>query len=135
LIKAVFLVYCLQVGSSLAFAIDVLRPRPKPGSDMSAAQLVEAERGAGRLLKMLAERSRSAPGASWRVGVSPSIDPVEVAALGGVGEDMVAAATKAAVMTVRFKVEAPTLTGATLALPKIVELEVSGRGGRRGGGV
>jgi hypothetical protein len=86
--------------------------------------MAEAEKAAGRLLRMLAERNRSAPGASWRVGVSPSIDPVEVAALGGVGEDMVAAATKAAVMTVRFKVEAPTLAGSTLILPKVVELEV-----------
>ncbi|GFH27264.1 PAS domain-containing protein, partial [Haematococcus lacustris] len=103
------------VGAHLAYVVDVLRPSAGDGTGI--VSMLDDELRAGQVLMHMAERSYANPGASWRVGVSPIMDPVQLAALGPMGMAMMAKKTVPAVMTVEAHLEQPFLDGARVQLP------------------
>ncbi|KAL6757143.1 hypothetical protein V8C86DRAFT_1716601 [Haematococcus lacustris] len=110
------------VGAHLAYVVDVLRPSAGDGTGI--VSMLDDELRAGQVLMHMAERSYANPGASWRVGVSPIMDPVQLAALGPMGMAMMAKKTVPAVMTVEAHLEQPFLDGARVQLPPELLLKV-----------
>ncbi|KAJ9530074.1 hypothetical protein QJQ45_023353, partial [Haematococcus lacustris] len=110
------------VGAHLAYVVDVLRPSAGDGTGI--VSMLDDELRAGQVLMHMAERSYANPGASWRVGVSPIMDPVQLAALGPMGMAMMAKKTVPAVMTVEAHLEQPFLNGARVQLPPELLLKV-----------
>ncbi|KAJ9529821.1 hypothetical protein QJQ45_022220 [Haematococcus lacustris] len=111
------------LGSHLSYVIDVLRPRPGDGG-ADIASMMEDELQASKLLMHMAERSYATPGMSWRVGVSPIMDPVQLAALGPIGMAIIAKQTIPASMTVECYMQPPVVDGATVMLPPELQIRV-----------
>ncbi|GFH11726.1 PAS domain-containing protein, partial [Haematococcus lacustris] len=61
---------------------------------------------------------------SWRVGVSPIMDPVQLAALGPIGMAIIAKQTIPASMTVECYMQPPVVDGATVMLPPELQIRV-----------
>lgn len=61
---------------------------------------------------------------SWRVGVSPIMDPVALALLGPMGMAMMSKKTVPAVMTVEGHLEQAVVEGARVTVPKEMQLRV-----------
>ncbi|KAJ9529670.1 hypothetical protein QJQ45_014402 [Haematococcus lacustris] len=110
------------VGRHLAYILDELRP--STGQQGDVASLMDDEVQAGKLLMHMAERSYATPGMSWRVGVSPIMDPVQLGALGPIGKAMIAKNTVPAIMTVEGYLPPAALDGAQLQLAAELQLRV-----------